>query len=105
MQLLRELAREDSIVSNVRGFGLMTAFDLPNNKFRNDFVIEAVKRGLVVIGCGMQGIRLIPPYIVTEKEIDEAMDILKSSLEACSSPLFQHKGPVCEFMECGESHA
>mgnify|MGYP001562214894 CR=1 FL=1 len=104
MQCLRELARENVNVRNVRGVGLMTAFDLPTGKMRNDLVIEAVKRGLVVIGCGMQGIRLIPPYIITKKEIDEAMDIIRASLKACSSPLFQQKGPVCDFMECGESH-
>lgn len=104
MQRLHELAHENANVRNVRGLGLMTAFDLPTGKVRNDLVIEAVKRGLIVIGCGMQGIRLIPPYIITEKEINEGMDILRDALKACSSPLFQHKGPVCDFMECGESH-
>jgi len=102
---LLELSKEIPHILNPRGMGLMRAFDLSTHKMRNDLVIEAAKRGLVILGCGLQGIRLIPPYIITEREIDEAINILKASLKACSQPSFKHRGKICEFMDCSEEPA
>ena len=63
-------------VMHPRGLGLMCAFDLENTRVRDRFVQEAVKQGLVLLSCGHTSVRLIPPYIVTEKEIDEAVRVL-----------------------------
>lgn len=103
LKRLHELSESFPVVLRPRGMGLMTAFDLPSNKLRNDVIIEAVKRGLVILGCGMQGIRLIPPYIVTQKEMNEAIEILQSSIKTCVPSTFQHRGPICDFMDCGET--
>jgi 4-aminobutyrate aminotransferase-like enzyme len=87
-----------------RGKGLMTAIDLPSNKMRNDVVMEAAKNGLVLLGCGLTGIRCIPPYIVTPKEIDEAMAILSQAIKVCSQRNFTHKGNICTFADCSQTH-
>ncbi len=104
LKRLQELSKENKSINNPRGYGLMTAIDVSTNKMRNDIVIEAAKHGLIILGCGLTGIRLIPPYIITEKEIDEALIILEKAINICSRKNFQHKGKICGFMDCGENH-
>ncbi len=99
---LIELGQDIIEVQNPRGLGLMAAFDLPSKKMRDNVIIESVKNGLVILGCGKNGIRLIPPYIITENEIDEAVEILKNAVKKCSQRGFKHSGQICEFAECGE---
>jgi acetylornithine/N-succinyldiaminopimelate aminotransferase len=66
-----------------RGLGLMQGlkcnFD-PLNLLR-----AARERGLMTVGAGDNVLRLLPPLIVTEKEVDEAVDILATSLENLSA--------------------
>ncbi len=100
---LLELSRKYPELTNVRGIGLMVAVDLSSKQLRDNLITEMVKRGLVILGCGKSGIRLIPPYIVTEKEIDEAMDVLEKSLAVCLKKGFKHTGDICNYLECGET--
>lgn len=74
--LLERLLELD--VDNPRGLGLLCAFDLENTHHRDTFVDKVVQQGLVVLSCGERSVRLIPPYIVTEKEIDEAIRVLET---------------------------
>jgi 4-aminobutyrate aminotransferase len=80
---LRELLDDlDSpYVEDVRGKGLMNAFDL-DSKARREAVVEAcLERGLLVLGCGYRTIRLLPPLDVREREVDLAVDVLAEALE------------------------
>ncbi|MBS3117264.1 aminotransferase class III-fold pyridoxal phosphate-dependent enzyme [Candidatus Woesearchaeota archaeon] len=88
-------------IFNIRGFGLMQAFDVQSLQQRNNLIIECLRRGLVLLGCGKRGVRLIPPYIITEREIDQAIEIIKLSVLRCLRPSFKHKGPICQFVNCG----
>jgi L-lysine 6-transaminase len=69
------------IVSNVRGRGLMIAIDLPSEKDRNNVIKKMYKDGMVILGCGEKSIRFRPPLNVSEKEIDEGLDILETSIK------------------------
>src|SRR3989338_5615510 len=99
---LYDLKNENLI--NIRGKGLMLAFDLPNKKTRNNLIIECLKNGLVILGCGEKGIRLIPPYIISEKEICQAIEILELAIKKVDKPRFRHTGKICNYLSCGESH-
>ena len=77
---LKELADKHPKVLNPRGLGLMCAFDMPTKKSRDHLAEHLLKKGLVALGAGRQSIRLIPPYIVNEREIDEAISIIDGSL-------------------------
>ena len=88
-------------LSNVRGKGLMIAFDLKNENERNNFVIECLKNGLVILGAGKKSVRIIPPYIVSKKEIDEAIDILEATNLKIKKPKFKHAGKICDYINCG----
>ena len=67
-------------VSNVRGIGLMCAFDLPSTEERNKFIEEARVHQLLILACGDQSIRFRPHLIVSEAEIDMGMDIIERVL-------------------------
>jgi len=60
---------------NVRGKGLMVAFDLEDHGSRNSFVAAAAKKGLLLMGCGIKSVRLLPPLNVTKREIDICLNI------------------------------
>jgi 4-aminobutyrate aminotransferase len=40
----------------------------------------AFERGLLLLGCGENTIRLCPPLIVTQQETDVALDILEECI-------------------------
>ncbi|QYR19464.1 acetylornithine/succinylornithine family transaminase [Paenibacillus sp. sptzw28] len=65
---LRELAEKYNI-QHIRGRGLLIAFDLPE-PVGAKFAAECLKEGLLVNSPNATTIRLMPPLIVSEEEID-----------------------------------
>ena len=72
--MLNELARKHSFVKEVRGFGLMLGVELavPGKQL----VLDAMAEGLLINCTHDTVLRFLPPYIVTEKEVDQAIKIL-----------------------------
>jgi len=102
---LVEMEKEHRIMDNVRGIGLMLAFDLADRKTRNSIVLEMLKRGVVVLGTGEKGIRVIPSYIVGTDEIHEFLEVLDSALHMQEKRKVKHRGNICKYLNCGEVHA
>lgn len=71
---LNQLARKHSFVKEVRAFGLMVGVELtvPGKQF----VLDAMAAGLLINCTHDTVLRFLPPYIVTEKEVDKAVKIL-----------------------------
>lgn len=71
---LSELARHHSFVKEVRGFGLMIGveLDMPGKQF----VQEAMEEGLLINCTQEKVLRFLPPYIISEQEVDRAIKIL-----------------------------
>ena len=67
-------------LENVRGLGLMNAFDFKDSKTRKDVLGKLLQKGLILLPAGSRSVRVIPPFIVTEKEIDEAVEKIESCL-------------------------
>jgi acetylornithine/succinyldiaminopimelate/putrescine aminotransferase len=88
-------------VENVRGRGLMIAFDLENQRKRDDFIIESLKNGLVLLGAGEKSIRVIPPYIITRNDMDLGLEVIEKTLGKIGEKGFKHSGKICEFVGCG----
>lgn len=84
LRKLDELANEDGHVSNVRGRGLMCAFDLPNRELRDRVLAKAFEYGLIILGCGERSIRFRPPLVVTREEIDEGVRLIATALRDVS---------------------
>ena len=72
--MLKELARKHAFVKEVRGFGLMLGVELavPGKQL----VLDAIAEGLLLNCTHDTVLRFLPPYIVTEKEVDQALKIL-----------------------------
>jgi 4-aminobutyrate aminotransferase/(S)-3-amino-2-methylpropionate transaminase len=78
------------IVGDVRGLGAMQALELVRSKTRREPADEETKQvsqycyehGLVTITAGSYSnvIRLLMPLVITDGEMDEAMDVLESAL-------------------------
>jgi len=71
----------NSTISNVRGKGLMCAFDLPNTEIRDKLVKEIYNNGAIVLICGERSIRFRPALNIGKDEIDEAKEILTKSIK------------------------
>jgi acetylornithine/succinyldiaminopimelate/putrescine aminotransferase len=75
---LSELAARHTIIDHVRGEGVMRGLVLTIDAA--PVVEAALKRGLLVNRTAERVIRMLPPFTVTQGEIDEAMNILDSAL-------------------------
>lgn len=69
-------------VVDVRGKGLMLAVEFDTGERRDAVVEEALKRGMLTLGCGEKTLRLLPPLDVTEREIDLGVSILGEAINA-----------------------
>ena len=63
-EMWKVAAKYPDVVTNVRGRGLMAAFDLPEDK-RDDFRKRAMDNGLIMAGCGPHSMRFRPPLNLT----------------------------------------
>ena len=72
---LEELQKKFSFIREVRGQGLMIGVEL--NIPGKQLVLDAIEQGLLINCTHETVLRFLPPYIVTEKEIDRAVGILK----------------------------
>ena len=68
-------------IYNIRGRGLMCAFDMQSHNIRNRFVEKCFERGLFILGCGDRSIRFRPPLNISESEIDEGFLVIMNCLE------------------------
>ena len=80
---LNGLARKHAIVKEVRGFGLMIGMELtvPGKQM----VLDAMAEGLLINCTHDTVIRFLPPYIVTEKQVDQAVKIVGKLLAKAGS--------------------
>jgi len=85
MARLRELEDRFPVVTEVRGRGLMAAVQLARD-VASDVTNRCRERGLLVNPVRPNAIRLLPPLIVTDEEIDRACDILASVLSETDTP-------------------
>ncbi len=77
LELLQELqSNHAKLISNVRGRGLMIAFDLPSEAQRDDFLNKLFEHRLIVLGCGERSIRLRPHLDITKENLARAVEII-----------------------------
>ena len=78
---LHELAATYPSISNVRGSGLLCAFDLPDTASRNAFLKKGMAHGALFLGCGNRSIRFRPALMIEPTDIDEGMAIIRQVME------------------------
>ena len=67
-------------LDNVRGRGLMIAFDLPTPELR-DRMTELLQENMIVLKCGSHSIRLRPPLTFSEEDADTVCQYIREALE------------------------
>jgi acetylornithine/N-succinyldiaminopimelate aminotransferase len=78
---LLDLQREFPLIKEVRGRGLLIGVELREEVARA--VLDDLReRGLIANALSGRTLRFIPPLIVSQEEIDEALEILRASLQA-----------------------
>ncbi|TDD07783.1 L-lysine 6-transaminase [Nonomuraea diastatica] len=74
-------AEHPETMANVRGRGLMCAFDLPDRAARDALVARLREdQGVVVLPCGPRSVRLRPALNILESDIDHGMAALAAAL-------------------------
>jgi len=74
---LRDLQKEEALISAARGRGLFLAFDLPDAKTREQFWKGFFDLGVLTLRSGENSIRFRPPLDITAEVIDEAMESMR----------------------------
>ncbi len=82
---LKGLQKRFPLIGDVRGKGLMIGVELVKDRETKEKAIDersaiiqaCFEKGLLILGCGENVIRLIPPLIITKSEVDTALTILE----------------------------
>ncbi len=69
-------------ISDVRGWGLINGMEIKGESSltAGDFVKAAMDEGLLLVPAGPKVVRFVPPLIVTEAEINQALDAVERAL-------------------------
>jgi 4-aminobutyrate aminotransferase/(S)-3-amino-2-methylpropionate transaminase len=91
---LKQMALRNDLppIDDIRGLGAMVAFDIvktrgtqePDADRTKKLLGEALKRGLILLTCGLygNGVRILVPITIEDHVLDEALGILEDSLKA-----------------------
>lgn len=85
MTRLRSMEDRLSVVTEVRGRGLLVAVGLARD-CSAEVVDQCRQRGLLANNVRPNAIRLMPPLNVSDDEIDRACDILEEAIAAATAP-------------------
>ncbi len=81
---LKKIQKQHPSMGDVRGLGLMIGVEFvkdrhtkePAAQLARDVMTEAYKKGLMILTCGPNGIRLVPPLVVDRHQCQLALEIL-----------------------------
>jgi L-lysine 6-transaminase len=82
LENLAGLQAEFPLVTNVRGRGLLLAFDLPDTETRNRIRQQCWDAGFATLPCGPRSIRFRPALIFSEADVARGMAVLREVLTA-----------------------
>jgi acetylornithine/succinyldiaminopimelate/putrescine aminotransferase len=75
---LRDIASRQPAITDVRGAGVMWGLEI--DRPAAAVVEAALQRHLLINRTSDTVVRLLPPYVITEKEIDEALPLLEAAI-------------------------
>jgi 4-aminobutyrate aminotransferase len=86
----KALAEKYPVIGDVRGVGLMVGIEFvkdrvtkaPNHELVDRLQDKAFEKGLLLLGAGPSALRLAPPLVVDEYDVDTGLRILDECLGA-----------------------
>jgi len=87
---LENLMNKYDRIGDVRGMGLMLGVEFikdraskqPDPELRDRVEMGSFQRGLILLGCGANSIRWSPPLILSQDNVDVALDIFDEAIAA-----------------------
>ena len=73
-------------IDNVRGRGLMCAFDVASAELRKEVLKRALEEKLLIMPCGPRSIRIRPPLTLSAAEADLGLECLSRTLGKVAAP-------------------
>jgi 4-aminobutyrate aminotransferase len=88
MRKLRDLQQRHAVIGEVRGKGLMIGMELvvdratrePAKALCDTVITRAYHNGLLLLPCGQSTVRFMPPLMIAERDVDEAVMLLEKAL-------------------------
>ena len=85
---LADLQKSRECIGDVRGMGLMIGVELVKDRetkeragdWRDQVIQNAFHKGLLLLGCGQNTIRICPPLTVSSEEVEVFLQIFEESL-------------------------
>jgi len=81
---LEDLKQKFQFITEVRGRGLLVAMEFSSDMAKS-LVTACLDRGLLVNRVKPNALRFMPPLIISNKEVDEALDILDKVLSSVAT--------------------
>jgi 4-aminobutyrate aminotransferase len=89
MRRLQRLADTYGVVGEIRGKGLMIGMELvtdrtakvPAKELCDALITRAYHNGLILLSCGLSTVRFMPPLMIDESDVDEAVELLDRTLK------------------------
>jgi 4-aminobutyrate aminotransferase len=86
---LRALQQRHAVIGDVRGRGLMIAFELVKDRASKEPAPDTVKalveacfrRGLLLLSCGPSSVRVAPPLLIDAEDVAIGLRILDECLQ------------------------
>ncbi len=90
----RKIAAAHEVIGDVRGVGLMLGIEFvadkktkePLHHFVHQLELAAFKRGLLLLGCGQSAIRIAPPLVIDEEDVNTGLRIFDEALSELRVP-------------------
>lgn len=79
---LKQVAGHRDAIRDVRGLGLMIGIEFPDHDMADRVEKESFKRGLLMLGCGDNAIRMSPPLVFTKAQAERALEVFDEALGA-----------------------
>jgi acetylornithine/N-succinyldiaminopimelate aminotransferase len=74
-------AKYPQVLGEVRGWGLLKGVEVTGEGMTPGQIVgEAMNQGLLLVGAGANVVRFVPPLIVSEQEISDALAMFESSV-------------------------
>jgi 4-aminobutyrate aminotransferase len=96
---LGALGTRHRLVGDVRGKGLMAGIECVRDREtksmavreRNAIIQRCFEKGLLLLGCGQNVVRMVPPLTISKRDVDVAVEILDAVLTEVERRTFPHQ--------------
>ena len=80
MEGLNAIRDRHPVIRDVRGLGLMIGVQFADHDHMAAIEQAAFQRGLLVLGCGDDVIRISPPLTIAPDQVDTALEVFEDTV-------------------------